>query len=820
MIANIGEKIASFFKERTEFGVKNSPPLEDLESLSLKYKFSNLLPYETFDSRYSLFFNRNSTGFVIECPPMVGANEEIQREISSIFQNLLPLGSSFQCILWADPYIKSDLDLWKKKREGAGSVLQKLAEKRTDFFSSSSIVLRKFRCILSFSRSRVAENDVTKKELVKLRENIVSTLKNAHIFAWTWDAEDLIQTLDGLINFQNEVGRPKLSWNPYDDISSQISSPEMHFTIEEDAVSLQFGNNKVKTYSVRRYPELWSLYAMGDLIGDQFNALSTIQTPFLLHYGVWFCPEDGIKTKLFAKNSLVEKQVFSPIGKHIPSLQEEYKEINAVLRSLDNGDRLVRSSLNIVLFSPTSELSESERSLMGLFRSKGFEIVPNKYVHLQSFLAALPMTWGDGMNTDLFHHRLLKTTLSKESANLLPLQADWTGTKTPGMPLVSRRGQLFSWHAFDNNTGNYNVCVVGRSGSGKSVFMQELMTSTLGLGGRVFVLDVGRSFEKTCRLLDGQFIEFTTQTNLSLNPFSKLPGNSKEALIDSLAMLKPVLSMMAAPTIGTDDMQNALLEKAILAVWDSKGKEATITDVAEYLNNQNENRSKDLSTMLFPYTKDGAYGRFFEGTSNIDFNSQLVVLELEELKERKDLQSVVIQMIIIQITNQMFLGGRERIFHIVIDEAWDMLRGPQTGAFIDTLARRLRKYNGSLVIGTQSVNDFYISPGALAAFENSDWMCLLSQKKESIDQLKKSERISLDPHMEAVLKSVHTKHGEYAEIMISGPDGYSVGRLILDPFSQMLYSTKASEYSDIKSLQVKGLSLEDAIETVALNRNA
>lgn len=818
MIVNIGEKIASFFKERTDFGIKNNVSVEALESLFLTHKFSNLLPYETFDSQYSLFFNRNSTGFVIECPPMVGANEEIQREISSIFQNLLPLGSSFQCILWADPYIKNDLDFWKKKREGASPVLQKLAEKRTDFFSSPSIVIRKFRCILSFSRSLVEENDVTKKELLKLREVIVSIFKNARIFTRTWDAEDLIQTLDGLINFQNEVGRPELSWNPYDDISSQIPSPEMHFTIEDDAISLQFGKNKIRTYSIRRYPELWSLYAMGDLIGDQFNTLSTIQTPFLLHYGVWFCPEDGIKTKLFAKNSLIEKQVFSPIGKHIPSLQEEYKEINAVLRSLDNGDRLVRASLNIVLFSPTSEISESERGLMGLFRSKGFEIVPNKYVHLQSFLASLPMTWGDGMNTDLMHHRLLKTTLNKESVNLLPLQADWTGTPTPGMPLVSRRGQLFSWHAFDNNAGNYNVCVVGRSGSGKSVFMQELMTSTLGLGGRVFVLDVGRSFEKTCRLLDGQFIEFTPQIDLSLNPFSKLADNSKEVLSDSLVMLKPVLSMMAAPTIGTDDMQNALLEKAVLAAWDNKGKKATITDVAEYLKNQKENRAKDLGTMLFPYTKEGAYGRFFEKSSNINFENQLVVVELEELKERKDLQSVVIQMIIIQITNQMFLGNRKTPFHIVIDEAWDMLRGPQTGVFIETLARRLRKYNGSLVIGTQSVNDFYASPGALAAFENSDWMCFLSQKKESIDQLKKGERIALNPHMEALLKSVHTKQGEYAEIMISGPDGYAVGRLMLDPFSQMLYSTKASEYSDIKSLQEQGLSLEAAIETIAKNR--
>ncbi len=66
---------------------------------------------------------------------------------------------------------------------------------------------------------------------------------------------------------------------------------------------------------------------------------------------------------------------------------------------------------------------------------------------------------------------------------------------------------------FDNKGGNSNVCVVGRSGSGKSVFMQDLVKSILDLGGNVYVLDVGRSFEKQVNCLGGQFIEFSTHDN-------------------------------------------------------------------------------------------------------------------------------------------------------------------------------------------------------------------------------------------------------------------------------------------------------------------
>ena len=388
------------------------------------------------------------------------------------------------------------------------------------------------------------------------------------------------------------------------------------------------------------------------------------------------------------------------------------------------------------------------------------------------------------------------------------------------MLLLGRRGQVTLWSPFDNKGGNYNVSVVGRSGSGKSVFMQELMTSTLGQGGRVFVLDVGRSFEKTCLLLGGQFIEFTTKVShgrkpLCINPFSTIDPTKKEESEDALAMLKSVICTMAAPTQGVTDLERTLLEKAMTETFQTFGRQTTLTKIAEHLQSNTDQRAKDLASMLYPYTKDGIYGKFFEGDANVDFTNPLVVVELEELKERKDLQSVVVQMVIVQITNQMFLGDRQTPFMITFDEAWDMLRGSQSGVFVETLARRLRKYNGSLVVGTQSVNDFYQTPGALAAYENSDWLCLLSQKPESINVLKENKRINLNDTMERYLHSVHTKSGHYAECMIVGSHGYAVTRLVLDPFSNILYSTKASEYAAVKTLVDQGVSMEAAIEEVA-----
>jgi len=338
------------------------------------------------------------------------------------------------------------------------------------------------------------------------------------------------------------------------------------------------------------------------------------------------------------------------------------------------------------------------------------------------------------------------------------------------------------------------------------------MTSMLGMGGRVFVLDVGRSFEKTVKLLKGTFVEFSTHSPICINPFSSLPSNDSEAASDGLAMLKPILSLMAAPKEGTTDLEDAYLEQALQAAWNEKQNNATITDVANFLLTRSDDVAKTLGKRLGPYKEGGTYGRFFNGQANINLNDSLVVVEMEELKERKDLQSVIVQMVILQITNSIYMGDRKTPSCLILDEAWDMLRGAQSGVFIETAARRLRKYYGGLIVGTQSINDFYATPGAQAAFDNSDWMCLLSQKDESIEMLKNSKRLSMDPAMERTLRSLHTEQGKYAEIMIKGPKGFAVGRLFLDGFSKVLYSTKADEFAAVQSLVDQGLSLKEAIQ--------
>ena len=96
--------------------------------------------------------------------------------------------------------------------------------------------------------------------------------------------------------------------------------------------------------------------------------------------------------------------------------------------------------------------------------------------------------------------------------------------------------------------------------------------------------------------------------------------------------------------------------------------------------------TESIKEGLKKYSRQGVYANYFYGENRVDFKSDLVVIETEELKNMADLQSVILQMFTLTITSQIFMGDRTRRCLICIDEAWDLLKSPQMEGFIESLA--------------------------------------------------------------------------------------------------------------------------------------
>jgi len=814
LLSRMGDRIAKFLGE-PQLDQGHQGDHGDKEDLFGFESLASVLPFESYDPDSQLFIGPSSMGFVIEALPLVGGGETAQTELLSLVEEVMEEGSSLQTLLWADPRISSSLHGWEEAR--VSSTYRIFARKRSAFLKESGRG-RVFRFILSYSVKR-SDDPSEQERLSDLQRRILKTLSSL-THAYVWEPDSFLTCVGDFLGHRRGSDVHQRSWNPYDPLANQLTCGGM-LEVNEDG--LQYLNEEkveFRSYRVVDYPSNWPLTAMQNLIGDVTRDAYRLEVPFYLHYGIHLPDQERADRSFRRRSQLIENQGKSRmLLRLVPDLEEELSECDHIRRSVNQGGRYVQTQFSSGVWALGSEMPQAEQALKSLLRINGFTVTPNHCLHLPMLFSALPMTWSEYVD-DFQRLNLLKTTLSSETANFFPIQGEWMGTPTPGMLLVGRRGQLVNWNPFDNRAGNYNTVVVGRSGSGKSVFIQDLILSGLGTGGRVYVLEVGRSFEKLCSSLGGQSLAFEREASICLNPFTSIPVDDEEGRLAAFSMLKSVISCMASPSQGTTDYETALIEQAIGAAWLARGPLATITDVARWLLGRSDSRAQTMGTMLAPYSEGGIHARYFEGENNVDFSHPMVLIELEELKHQKDLQAVVLQLCIMTITNQAFMGDRKTPFYICIDEAWDLMRAKQTEEFIETLARRLRKYNGSLVIGTQSVDDFFETPGARAAFENSDWMCFLAQKKGSISRLINSGKLNMDDSMQAAMESVTTRHGEYSEVMICDADGnYSIARLLLDPFSQLLFSTKADEYARLKDLQEEGLSIADAISHLLQQRN-
>ena len=334
--------------------------------------------------------------------------------------------------------------------------------------------------------------------------------------------------------------------------------------------------------------------------------------------------------------------------------------------------------------------------------------------------------------------------------------------------------------------------------------------SILGTGGRVWTIDRGESYKNISKLLDGLYLNFNRDTQVNLNPFTRVENFGNE-----LPMLKALLAHMASPTSPLGVMESSWLEQALKEVWIVQKQQTTVSHVFESLKQDGDPRKADLADCLFPYTKEGVYARFFEGENNLDLNRPFVALELKDLDAMPDLQSLVLLLLMMRITEDMYLGERTQRKLCVIDEAWKLMGYGNAGSFIEEGYRTARKYEGAFLTVTQGVNDYYKSGTAQAAFENSDWVFLLRQKKESLKQLQASGRFAMEGEEMKLLRSIHTIHGKYSEVATYSPDGMAIGRLIVDPFTEKLYSTKGTEFDFIQQRVEQGATLAQAVEELA-----
>ncbi len=777
---------------------------------------AQLFPVLAYAPEQGIFLlDDQSLGFAWRCEPMSGADPGQADRLTAFVNQEWPKDTLIQVILWAAPDIAGPLAVMNALRTELRQPLLRQATAERSAFLQAGVTTP----LLRHTETRVRDVQVLvtvkvplagalpttpeHQAAIDLRASTEQVLMTVGLQPRALSAVDQVRLMNTLLNWGPDATwreRVRPEADPSRLIREQYLDTDQVLAI--DSRGLTIGDCRIQTLSVKRYPDRLPFGLAARYLSDPFSGTRGIPHNLLVCLTLHVPEPEATRAILQAQSQWATKMAAGPVALYLPRLGERARGFRVLFERLDAGDRPVRAYLGLVLFSHDDEATAAASNLRTYWRELGFQVVSDRFFTLPLFLNCLPFGADRGAIRDMQRYR---TLAASHAVNLMPVHGDWKGTGTPVLNLISRGGQLMSLSLFDS-ASNYNACIAAQSGSGKSFLTNELISTTLSVGGRCWVIDVGRSYEKLCEALDGQFLAFTRESTICLNPFQWVRHWDEEA-----DMIATLLATMLAPSEPLGDYRLSGLKRVLKQVWDAQGADMTIDAVAAALAAETDARVQDLSTQLYPFTRQGEYGRFFNGPNSIEFAAPFVVLELEELKGRKHLQQVVLLQLIYQIQQAMYLGEREQPKLVIIDEAWDLLTQGDVARFIETGYRRFRKYRGAAVTVTQSLNDLYANPTGRAIAENSAHTFLLAQPAQAIDQLREAKRLPLTDAGAELLKTVHTLPGIYSEIMTVCDSGAGIGRLVVDPFRQLLYSTHPRDVAALDTLRRQGLSVTAAI---------
>lgn len=837
MLANLIELVTGDSERPEHAGKSRAVPM-----------LAHLLGYRSYSEATGLFYQTRSKGFVLELAPLLGADERMADIIETIFADVLLPGAQFQIINYASPRIAEKIQEWALPRIRAGGVFERLARNRFDTLrtgawqslaSDGPFHLRAFRVLFSVGAPDGA--GLSAQDLATMREGLIAAFDSIAVPTRALEPLDLIRFLDDVLCPSTGAGDDAAHYSPLDPVNEQCVRRDLVTVVERDRLVLQAQSLRatgavvaqvpefsdfvpdrfdVRTMSVRHFPERWAPWDTQKIIGDVFNAKLCLPCPVLQTICGIVPATETSETRAgfkFARTSLLAD---GKAARLVPALRRQSREWEHVQAQVRHGQKLMRVYYAVTVISPDGRGDINERTIKAIYKAAGWDLIDETYLQVAGLLASFPLLLADGLAADLARMKRLRTVLSANVASIAPLQGEYSGCPIPHLLFVGRRGQLQFWSPFQNGAGNHNVAIAGKSGSGKSVLIQDLTASLAGVGARTIVIDDGRSFEHMAKAVGGTFTEFRLSSGLSINPFGMidpvLADGDEDYRVDCLAMLKAIVAQMARFETRLNDTERGLIDAAVNQVWENLGPHGTIDAVIAALRDAGNLFADDLATSLLPFAASGTYGRFFTGANTLDLTSDLTVFELSDLSAREELRSVVLTSIMFVASQTMRKLDRSIPKALIIDEAWQMLKGGAMADFVETYSRTCRKYGAALITATQSINDYYKSEGARAALENADWFLVLQQKAETIADFRKSARFEMDNHTDALLRSLKRNGTEYSDVLIRGPETQSVCRLVLDPFSATLYSSSPAVFARIEQAVQQGSAMADAIAAVAL----
>ena len=345
-----------------------------------------------------------------------------------------------------------------------------------------------------------------------------------------------------------------------------------------------------------------------------------------------------------------------------------------------------------------AELSEASDRVLAAAAAVLCRLQPCTFRMLDGHIATLPV----GVDR-LQRRRVLDTSSLVTFFPWLDAEVDEKGGFVVGRSRAS--GCPVSIEPFDQaRLVNANIAVFGHSGAGKTYLLSALALGALGRGVQVFVIDPEHEYGRLAENLGGVDVQLALGSGHALNVLDLRPPDVHDESWIGPATAD-VVDLCAVICGGLDEPERAIVEAAVRSVY-RMHEHPVLRDIARLMPD-----STRISAVLGRWC-EGSLGQMFSAPTNVDLEAPIVSFGMRELRD--EMVAPVHFLLAEALWTRIKRKDRRRM--LIVDELGLLFEDPTMRRFVVNLARRIRKYHGSLVIATQNPGDLLASEqGAVVA---------------------------------------------------------------------------------------------------------
>src|SRR6185437_16509028 len=181
----------------------------------------------------------------------------------------------------------------------------------------------------------------------------------------------------------------------------------------------------------------------------------------------------------------------------------EKDTVDTLTSAITSSQRIVEMELSVVITASTVARTSAQRDkaeqelaqraesvLQAIGQMNGARGYREDTALLPTFISFLPGVQAVRKTNREF------TLLSGQAADFAPIEVPWTGThdRTPGFLTRTREGTLLRFNPFSPELTNANMLVTGKTGSGKSFLIKQLLLQIEILNPRIAIVTKGADY--------------------------------------------------------------------------------------------------------------------------------------------------------------------------------------------------------------------------------------------------------------------------------------------------------------------------------------